>query len=73
MNPQTPDTPVIVSHRYRIKPNCTQCKACVPVCPTDAIFQGMNQLVIDTDACVGCAMCAKICPENAVAEVSHAV
>lgn len=43
---------------------CTECRVCVDVCPSDAIFKG----VIDHDKCVLCLNCFKNCPNNAITE-----
>ena len=45
---------------------CTSCQACVPVCPTEAIYYGIHQYVIDQDRCHDCHICYQVCPEMAV-------
>lgn len=42
---------------------CTECNACIPVCPTDAI---PKELVIIRDRCIGCGACAVACQDDAV-------
>jgi len=49
---------------------CTLCNACLPVCPTQSIFLGKQQLVIDQDTCEGCGICIQVCPENAIHPVA---
>ena len=46
-----------------IPANCTQCNACIPVCPTDAI---PKELVIIRQRCIGCGACAVACQDDAV-------
>ena len=57
--------------RPRIQPGCTACRACVQVCPQDALsFCESNdvfELSVDPTACVGCDECVRVCPENIVA------
>ena len=43
---------------------CTQCNACIPVCPTEAI---PSSLVIIENRCIGCGACAVACQDDAVA------
>ncbi len=51
---------------YRIGAACTSCQDCVAVCPTESIFYGINQFVIDSDTCHGCAVCATVCPVDVI-------
>jgi ferredoxin len=44
---------------------CTQCAACLPVCPTGAISLA-TKIDIDRDTCIFCCACIKACPENAL-------
>ena len=49
---------------------CSACDACIPVCPTDAIPEG---LVVIEELCIGCGACDSACHFNAVeyTNVSH--
>jgi ferredoxin len=44
---------------------CTQCEACVDICPMEAI--GLeDEIMIDKDKCIGCGVCASNCPVDAI-------
>ncbi len=53
-----------------IAANCTHCNACIPVCPTDAIPQG---LVVIRQRCIGCGACSVACQDDAVAYRHNAI
>ena len=44
---------------------CTNCGACVPECPVDAISEGDSAHVID-DNCIDCGACVGACPTEAI-------
>ena len=46
-----------------ISENCTECDACIPVCPTDAI---PNILEIIEARCIGCGACGVACQDDAI-------
>lgn len=46
-----------------IESNCTECDACIPVCPTDAI---PDVLTIIQDRCIGCGACGVACQDDAI-------
>tara|TARA_B100000287_G_scaffold381553_1_gene385999 strand:- start:14 stop:1027 length:1014 start_codon:yes stop_codon:yes gene_type:complete len=43
--------------------NCTECDACIPVCPTDAI---PDILKIIESRCIGCGACGVACQDDAI-------
>lgn len=47
------------------EPNCIQCGACLPVCPTEAITLP-NLLEISQSLCYGCGRCVPTCPTEAL-------
>jgi len=46
-----------------LEENCTECDACIPVCPTDAI---PDILTIIEDRCIGCGACGVACQDDAI-------
>ena len=52
---------------YSINENCTGCRACVGVCPQDAIGgEKKERHTIDTETCVKCDACRSACKFDAV-------
>lgn len=48
---------------------CTDCGACVSLCPVDAIaFQGDASVDVDEERCLGvtCGLCVDACPTRAI-------
>ncbi|MGI5817345.1 MAG: NIL domain-containing protein [Armatimonadota bacterium] len=48
---------------------CTQCGACVTICPTDALRKDplTQEVLFDADECVACELCVPACPPRAMA------
>ncbi len=55
---------------YVITDSCTKCGACVEVCPTDSIHEGVfesyDQMFINPDTCTECGACEGECPSTAI-------
>ncbi|MDQ7824577.1 MAG: 4Fe-4S binding protein [Candidatus Eremiobacteraeota bacterium] len=56
-------------HYFQIHSNCTGCGICVPICPTQAIFQISQQFIIDQTRCNQCGECSYQCPVRAIIKV----
>ncbi len=53
-------------HWYRSR--CTDCAACVPLCPSNALVldrEGM-EVSFDKKKCIACELCVQACPYGAV-------
>ncbi|MDD5924041.1 MAG: 4Fe-4S binding protein [Clostridia bacterium] len=53
---------------YKISEDCIACGACAEECPVNAISDGGDRYVIDSDACISCGACADTCPVSAPVE-----
>lgn len=54
---------------YRDEKRCTQCGACVAICPTDALYipdRETMEVVFDVEKCVACTLCVPVCPPRAM-------
>jgi NAD-dependent dihydropyrimidine dehydrogenase PreA subunit len=51
---------------YVIDDTCTNCGACEPECPTEAISEKGDKRVIDADKCIDCGACEAVCPVEAI-------
>jgi ferredoxin len=47
---------------------CTQCGACVSICPTHAFIldSATRRVTFDNNRCVACGLCIKACPPRAM-------
>ncbi len=55
-----------------ITEECTNCDACVPVCPNDAITEGDDIYIIAPELCTECvghfeeSQCVEVCPADCI-------
>lgn len=55
-----------------INEDCINCDVCVPECPNDAISEGQDIFIIDSDKCTECVghhdapQCVEVCPVDAI-------
>jgi len=45
---------------------CTDCSACVPLCPTEALEVRNHEVVFISEKCIACGACIKACPVRAI-------
>jgi len=48
---------------------CTQCGACVSICPTDALYikdRKTMEVAFDPEECIACELCIRPCPPRAI-------
>lgn len=52
----------------RDEARCTQCGACVAVCPVEALYidKKTMKVMFDSDKCIACELCVKACPPRAM-------
>lgn len=51
---------------YVINDSCSNCGACEPECPVEAISELGDQRSIDPELCTDCGACAEVCPVEAI-------
>lgn len=55
------------------KNKCTGCKACVSICPVNAILVKNQKAEIDMNKCIRCGKCHDICPQEAIRHDSEKI
>jgi len=47
---------------------CTQCGACVAICPTAALYADRDTMIVNFDIskCIACELCVPACPPRAM-------
>ncbi len=44
---------------------CTDCGACIPVCPDHAISREQHCIILDRRKCIACGKCTEVCVHHA--------
>lgn len=52
----------------RNEDRCTECGACITVCPTHALALELDtrHVIFDPDKCIACELCVPVCPPRAM-------
>jgi L-aspartate semialdehyde sulfurtransferase ferredoxin len=52
----------------RVDEKCTECGACITLCPTEALWRDpeTQRVEFDADRCIACEICVPICPPHAM-------
>ncbi len=52
----------------RDRDRCTDCGACIVICPTDALVidPQTGEVIFNADECVACGICVPVCPPRAM-------
>ena len=52
----------------RNEAKCTQCGACINICPTAALAIDLDtrEVSFDSDRCIACELCVPVCPPRAM-------
>ncbi len=61
--------PKEISEKRRNEEKCTNCTACVTVCPSEALFVDDRKRMtvsFDKEKCVDCELCIDACPFRAM-------
>ena len=45
---------------------CNGAKACVDVCPSEAITMNKGKAKVDEELCIDCGVCVDACPNEAI-------
>lgn len=47
---------------------CTECGACITICPTKALVMELDtrHVIFDPDKCIACELCVPVCPPRAM-------
>ena len=51
---------------YIITDECICCGSCQEECPEEAIREGDDKYIIDSNLCINCGTCAEQCPVEAI-------
>ena len=52
----------------RVDEKCTECGACITLCPTNALWRDAEtqRVAFDADRCIACEICVPVCPPRAM-------
>lgn len=52
----------------RQEDKCTECGACLTICPTEALWRDpeTQRVYFDADRCIACELCVPVCPPRAM-------
>ncbi len=65
--------PVYVPVPALDKELCNYCRKCAEFCQYNAIFVGLDKVLIFPELCHSCGGCTLVCPRNAISEENHKI
>jgi ferredoxin len=52
---------------------CTGCEACIPVCPTQALYMKDGMARVIHERCDWCGKCGPVCPDEAIFLIANPI